>query len=63
MHTKEADSEDEGVFCPICLIPIESGQGFEWIESDINNVSDKIMDFIKQNKQNKDGIEDIFHEK
>ena len=35
------------MICPICLIPVETGLDFEWIESDISIKSNKIINFMK----------------
>ena len=52
MHQPE-DSDDEEVFCPICLIPIQPGFDFTWVESDINKISNKLIGFIKEKEFNK----------
>ena len=45
----------------MCLLPIESGRGFEWIESDIHTISEEIIDLIESGKT--DEIDQILNEK
>ena len=47
MYDQE-NHDDEEMECPICLLPIESGQGHDWIESDIHRISELIIDLIEK---------------